>query len=38
MENYFERAVSRMKNFILPMQRQIYDKCGCFRSDMVASF
>ena len=28
MENYFEHAVSCVKDYVLPMQRQIYEKCG----------
>lgn len=31
MENYFEMAVSCVEDYVLPMQRQIYEKCGgCF--------
>lgn len=28
MENYFEQAISCVKDYVLPMQRQIYEKCG----------
>lgn len=28
MENYFELAVSCVKDYVLPMQRQIYEECG----------
>ena len=31
MEHYFEMAVSCVEDYVLPMQRQIYEKCGrCF--------
>lgn len=28
MDNYFEQAVSCVKDNVLPLQRQIYEKCG----------
>ena len=28
MENYFEQAVSCVKDYVPPMQRQIYEKCA----------
>lgn len=28
MNNYYEQAVACVKDYVLPMQREMYEKCG----------